>query len=210
MMCAAPAKPGDRPVSPDFTRKATLTGDLVTLRPARRSDAAVLHSYLGDREVSRLTGASRTSSGAGQPGWTVEQLEEIYDRWSTADDRIVWVIIDNSTGNVAGESVLNDLDPHSRWCNFRIWISGARDRGLGTEATRLTLRHAFEEQRLNRVELQVYDFNPRARHVYEKVGFVLEGTKRQVLLFDGAWVDAHDMAILAGEWNQHHGHPAST
>jgi RimJ/RimL family protein N-acetyltransferase len=188
-------------MSLDFTRKPALAGDLVTLRPARRSDAAVLHGYLDDREVSRLT-------GAGQPAWTVQQLEDVYDRWSTADDRIVWVIIDNSTGNVVGESVLNDLDCHSRWCNFRIWISAARDRGLGTEATRLTLRHAFEEQGLNRVELQVYDFNPRARHVYEKVGFVLEGTKRQALLFDGTWVDAHDMAILAEEWNQHHGHPA--
>jgi RimJ/RimL family protein N-acetyltransferase len=194
-------------MSPDFTRKATLTGDLVTLRPARRYDAAVLHSYMDDLEVSRLTGTIHSSSEPGPPAWTVEQLEEIYDRWSTAGDRIVWVIIDNSTGSVVGESVLNDLDPHSRWCNFRIWISGARDRGLGTEATRLTLRHAFEERGLNRVELQVYDFNPRARHVYEKAGFVLEGTKRQALLFDGAWVDAHDMAILAEEWNQHHGHP---
>lgn len=87
-------------MSPDFTRKATLTGDLVTLRPARRSDAAVLHSYLDDREVSRLTGAIHSSSEPGQPAWTVEQLGEIYDRWSTAGDRIVWVIIDNSTGNV--------------------------------------------------------------------------------------------------------------
>jgi RimJ/RimL family protein N-acetyltransferase len=195
-------------MSLDFTRKATLTGNLVTLRPARRSDAAVLHGYLDDLEVARLTGTSHARDEHGPPAWTVEQLEEIYDRWSTADDRIVWVIIDNSTGNVVGESVLNDLDAHSRWCNFRIWISGARSRGLGTEATRLTLTHAFEEQALNRVELQVYDFNPRARHVYEKVGFVLEGTKRQALLLDGAWADAHDMAILAEEWNQHHGYPA--
>jgi RimJ/RimL family protein N-acetyltransferase len=194
-------------MSLDFTRKPTLAGDLVTLRPARGSDAVVLHGYLNDLEVSRLTGTVHSSSEPGPPAWTVGQLEEIYGRWSTADDRIVWVIIDNSTGNVVGESVLNELDRHSRWCNFRVWISGARDRGLGTEATRLTLRHAFEEQGLNRVELQVYAFNPRARHVYEKVGFVLEGIKRQALLFDGAWVDAHDMAILAGEWNQHRGHP---
>ena len=66
-------------MSLDFTRKPTLTGDLVTLRPARRSDAAVLHGYLDDREVSRLTGAS-------QRAWTVQQLEDVYDRWSTADD----------------------------------------------------------------------------------------------------------------------------
>jgi RimJ/RimL family protein N-acetyltransferase len=61
---------------------------------------------------------------------------------------------------------------------------------------------------LNRVELEVYDFNPRARHVYEKVGFVLEGVRRQALLFEDAWIDAHDMSILASEWAEHHGHPS--
>jgi RimJ/RimL family protein N-acetyltransferase len=194
-------------MSVDFTRKLTLTGDLVTLRPAGRGDAVVLASLLTDPEVLRLTGTVQSSTERGEPSWTAGQLEEIYDRWSTADNRIVWVIIDNSAGTVVGESVLNELDHHNLCCNFRIWISGARDHGLGTEATRLTMRHAFEEQGLHRVELQVYDFNPRARHVYQKVGFVTEGTKRQALLFDGAWVDAHDMAILAEEWNQHHGHP---
>lgn len=194
-------------MSIDFAKKLTLTGELVTLRPAGGSDAAVLASLLSDPEVLRLTGTVHSSGGPPEPGWTPRQLEEIYDRWSTADDRIVWVITDNSTGAVVGESVLNELDPGNLSCNFRIWISRARDRGLGTEATRLTMRHAFEEQGLNRVELQVFDFNPRARRVYQKVGFVLEGTKRQALLFDGAWVDAHDMAILAQEWNQHHGYP---
>jgi RimJ/RimL family protein N-acetyltransferase len=194
-------------MSVDFGRKLTLAGELVTLRPAQGSDAAVLAGLLSDRDVLRLTGAIHSSREQGEPLRSSQHLEIIYNRWSVSDDRIVWVIIDNATGSVVGESVLNDLDTGNLSCNFRIWISGARDRGLGTEATRLTVRHAFEEHGLNRVELQVYDFNPRARHVYEKVGFVLEGTKRQALLFDGAWFDAHDMAILAEEWNQHRGHP---
>jgi RimJ/RimL family protein N-acetyltransferase len=195
-------------MSADFTRKATLTGDLVTLRPANGDDAATLADLLQDVEVLRLTGTIHSSAAPPVPAWTPWQLGEIYDRWSVAADRIVWVIIDNSTGDAVGESVLNDLDPDNLSCNFRIWIAGARDRGLGTEATRLTLRHAFDEQGLNRVELQVYDFNPRARHVCAKAGFVLEGTRRQALLFDGAWIDAHDMSVLASEWRQHRGHPS--
>ena len=70
------------------------------------------------------------------------------------------------------------------------------------------MRHAFEDQGLNRVELEVYDFNPRARHVYEKVGFVHEGVRRQALLFEDAWIDAHGMSILAHEWSEHSGHAA--
>jgi RimJ/RimL family protein N-acetyltransferase len=54
---------------------------------------------------------------------------------------------------------------------------------------------------LHRVELQVYDFNPRARHVYGKLGFAHEGTMRDALRWDGQWVDCHLMAMLASDWS---------
>lgn len=187
---------------PDFTRTTTLTGDLVRLVPARAEHARLLHPLLDDPEVRRLTGSAHSSTPGpdGGPDWSLDRLTEIYGRWERAADRLVWVIEDLATGRVVGESVLNDLEEANRSCGFRIWISGTQDRGLGTEAVRLTLRHAFEQQGLNRVGLEVYDINPRARHVYEKVGFVHEGTLRQALRFDDRWVDAHVMGILAEEW----------
>jgi RimJ/RimL family protein N-acetyltransferase len=191
--------------TPDFNVKTALEGDLVRLVPAAREHAATLHGLLSDPEVGRLTGSVHTSD-AGPDGfaaaspWTVAQLEDIYERWSHADDRIVWAIQQRSSGRIVGESVLSELDGGNRSCGFRIWISGARDRGLGTEAVRRTLRHAFEDQHLHRVGLEVYDFNPRARHVYEKAGFIHEGTQREALLFDGQRIDCHVMGILAREW----------
>ncbi|MDP3894157.1 GNAT family N-acetyltransferase [Nocardioides sp.] len=191
----------------DFTRKPTLEGQLVSLRPATSADVPRLAELMADLEVSRLTGSIHSDQDS-TISHTVEQLEEVYDRWSTADDRIVWVVVDREDGEIIGESVLHDLSPADRSCGFRIWIRGRRGRGLGTEATRLTVRHAFEDQGLNRVGLEVFSFNPRARHVYEKVGFVHEGTRREALLYDGEWIDAHDMSILAREWAVHRGHPA--
>ena len=70
------------------------------------------------------------------------------------------------------------------------------------------MRHAFEEQGLNRVDLEVYDFNPRARRVYEQVGFIHEGVKRQALRFEDEWIDASIMSILADEWATHRGYPS--
>ncbi|WP_342210831.1 GNAT family N-acetyltransferase [Rothia uropygialis] len=52
---------------------------------------------------------------------------------------------------------------------------------------------------LHCISLEVYDFNPRARRVYEKAGFIYEGTGRDALRFDGGWVDVHDMAVIASE-----------
>lgn len=180
---------------PDFSAKPTIAGESVTLRPATAADAATLHRAMADPEVSRLTGSVHSSDADDADAWSVAELEEIYGRWSTASDRVVWVVIENATGKVVGESVLNDLDEANLSCGFRIWLT-ARNRGFGTEAALLSVEHAFAIG-LNRVELEVYDFNPRARRVYEKLGFVLEGTRRQALRFDGGWVDAHVMAILA-------------
>lgn len=64
------------------------------------------------------------------------------------------------------------------------------------------MRHALDGQGLNRVELEVFDFNPRARHVYEKAGFRLEGTRRQALRFNDEWIDAHVMAVVASDWQE--------
>jgi len=188
---------GSRARRADFTQKVTRTGDLVTLRPVRAEDAAVLHRLMEDPEVTRLTvSAHSTAELTGPSPWSVEQLTEIYARWAEAADRIVWAVVENATGETVGEAVLNDLDSGNLSCGFRIWLSGALGRGLGSDATRLSVQHAFDVG-LHRVELEVYDFNPRARRVYEKVGFVHEGTKRHALLFDGEWVDCHLMAILS-------------
>lgn len=184
----------------DFTRKPTLVGDLVTLRPATRADAVALHRLMCDREVSRLTGSVNSDAELEVQPWSLVQLEKVYERWAAADDRIVWVIVERETGLVVGETVLNDLDEGNRSCGFRIWISGASGRGLGSEATRLAVGHAFDDQGLNRVELEVFDFNPRARHVYEKVGFQHEGTRRQALRYNNEWIDAHVMSMLRSEW----------
>ncbi len=153
---------------------------------------------MADPEVGRFTGSVH-SSGAEPELWTPEELTTIYGDWMTASDRIVWVILDNDNGTVVGEAVLNRLDQDNLRCGFRLWISGATNRGLGTEAVRLSMGHAFAIG-LHRVELDVYDFNTRARHIYEKLGFVLEGTKRQALRFDDEWVDCHVMGLLASEW----------
>ncbi|HZZ97488.1 MAG TPA: GNAT family protein [Jatrophihabitantaceae bacterium] len=178
------------PVS--FAVKPTLSGELVRLRPVHEADATGLASVHAD--TLRLTGTHRT--------FDLSELRSWYRTRADHDDRLDLAIIERATGEWVGEVVLNDLDVANRSCGFRILIATPDrfGRGFGTEATRLVLGHAFDTVGLNRVELEVYDFNPRARHVYEKVGFVHEGTKRQALWWDGQWIDAHMMAMLAGEW----------
>ena len=54
-----------------------------------------------------------------------------------------------------------------------------QSKGLGTEATRLLCEYCFAELGLNKIYLETNDDNFAAQKVYEKVGFMLEGRKRQ-------------------------------
>jgi RimJ/RimL family protein N-acetyltransferase len=183
---------GVMPAELSFAGKPTITGERVLLRPVDPADAAGLAAI--DDEALRLTGTQRTAS--------LDELRHWYATRAGHTDRLDLSIVDRASGRWAGEVVLNELDTANRSCGFRILLGTAefRGRGLGTEASRLALAHAFEQVGVHRVELQVYAFNPRARHVYGKLGFSHEGTRREALCWDGQWIDSHVMAILAGEW----------
>ena len=56
------------------------------------------------------------------------------------------------------------------------------------------LAFAFGELGLHRVELEVFDFNARARAVYTKCGFETEGVRRGGLLWAGR---RHDVILMA-------------
>jgi RimJ/RimL family protein N-acetyltransferase len=179
-----------------MTDKPTLRGGGLVLRPVRPEDAEALLAATEDAENMRLTGT---------PGrFSVEQLRAHYRNVAAADDRVDFAITaaDDPHSRWLGEAVLKNIDRANRCAGFRISLGGASQygRGLGTQATRLVLAFAFSALDLHRVELEVYDFNPRARHVYEKVGFVVEGVRRDALWWDGAWHGAVMMAILAPEW----------
>lgn len=176
-----------------FAARPTLTGHLVTLRPLTAADLPHVMATLDDPESMRLTGTHTRFDTA--------TVDTALRAWAQRDDRIDLAVIEHATGAHAGEAVLNNLDPANGSCNFRIALTSRfTGRGLGADATALLLGHAFDTVGVHRVELEVYAFNPRARHVYERAGFVYEGTKRHALHWDGDWIDAHVMAMLADDW----------
>lgn len=176
--------------------KPILIGSRVRLRPITAADAADMFAALSDEESMRLTGTQDT--------FTLEQVEAFCKRVEQADDRVDYAItrIDDPTQRYVGEVVLNSIDFENRVASFRIALNSSANfgKGYGTEATRLILQHGFERLNLHRIELEVYEFNPRAQHVYEKVGFVREGMRRKTLLWDGEYQGAIIMGILEDEW----------
>ena len=189
-------------VEQPFAVKPVLTGERVVLRPFTDADIAAMGPVLADPEVLRLTGSVHTTREAtSRPAVLTERELEWYRTRKDQPDRLDLAIVDPGTDECVGEAVLNDLSEVDQSCGFRILVGPrGRGRGLGSEATRLIVDHAFRTTDLHRIELEVYAFNPRAQHVYEKAGFVAEGRRRDALRFDDERVDAILMAVLRPEW----------
>ena len=73
-----------------------------------------------------------------------------------------------------------------------------RGRGIGRRLISACLRKA-KENGLERVDLSVNGSNVRARALYERVGFRLEGVRRKAAKYDGRYEDELMMALFLDE-----------
>jgi len=103
---------------------------------------------------------------------------------------------------VIGFSVLEGFDWHARsvWVAIGIGEPEYRGKGLGTDAMNIVARYAFQQLNLNRINLTVFGYNPRAIRSYEKIGFVHEGSERQWLNREGQRWDLLYMGLLRSDW----------
>lgn len=173
-----------------FRDQPVLQGDHRSARAADISRRQGLSARHGDPEVTRLTGTHATFDPSDVEDW-LRTRQDHYDR---AD----WAIVRSQDGLFLGEAVINDLDADNESASYRLWLAGPDvfGRGYGSEVTGLVVDYALDQVGLHRLSLEVFDHNPRARRVYEKCGFTVEGRLRDALLWEGRHHDTVVMAVL--------------
>ena len=115
-----------------------------------------------------------------------------------------FVIADLATEAYIGQVNLDSIDWKNRVGKIGIVIGSTEHmgRGYGTEAMRLLVDFAFREMNLNRLELEVYDFNERAVRCYASCGFVQEGRLRERQYKNGRYWDVIQMGLLRSDWKK--------
>lgn len=175
--------------------KPTLQGDKIILRPFEREDIQYMIECLKDPEVLKFTGSTAI--------FHCDAIVEWYNTRNSQSDRLDLAIVDKDKNIAVGEVVLNEYNEDKHSMNFRILIGPrGRDRGLGTEATQLIIDYIFLNTSIKQVTLGVYVFNPRARRVYDKIGFVVESIDIGDLEFEGEMIDAFNMVLTREKWKK--------
>lgn len=173
---------------PDFLTKPTLSQEPVTLRPFRAADIPRMLAILALPQVNLYTGAlTKTPRAADRFPADQKETAKIINWYQTRNqqpDRLDLAI--EASGQLVGEVVLNEYDAAHNTCNLRVLIADdATERGIGSIAQKLMAAHAFTYLHLAALTLDVFDFNPRAQHVYRKVGFRQTGAIGNDLTLDG-------------------------
>ncbi len=181
-----------------------LAGELVRLRPLEQRDADNLFEAVVDPETRRLTGTTQSFTKEGIVDW-IAHVNAAPDRFDFAMTSLMPDADGTVSDELIGEIVLNDYDPVLRCANVRLQsLAGFRGRGYGGEAMALVMKFGFTPAPLglglHRLELDVLSINPRAKMLYENLGFVQEGVARDAALDGEAYCDVITMSILADEY----------
>ena len=172
-------------------------GKRVRLRAIERSDLPRYFEWLNDPEVTEGLWHYLPLSMDDEEGWFEKMRQEDAEQRPLAIE-----IREDQAWRLAGNVGLLDLRWANRSAELGIFIGDKSlwDKGYGTEAVELMLRHAFDTLNLHRVFLRVFASNERAQRSYQKAGFVPEGTLRQAVFRHGRYVDMHIMSVLRSEW----------
>lgn len=171
-------------------------GKRVRLRAIEREDLPMFVRWFNQPEVRQFIQMYEPMSRAGEERWFEE-------RQARKNDFLFCIEARDDSGYVPiGNLGLHQIDWKNRCAVFGIVIAEMPywGKGFGTDAVRTMVRFGFKTLNLHRIELEVYDFNPRAMRCYEKSGFRREGTRRQAHYYDGVYHDVHIMSILSDEY----------
>ncbi len=173
-------------------------GEKIQLTAIQRDYLPRYVEWLNDWQVSQFL-----APGIPRP-LRIEDEMDWFEHQRAASDQQVFAIVTIADDKLIGNCGLHRIDLKNRCAMFGIFIGDQNywGKGYGTDATNTILRYGFEQLGLNRVELWVYDFNPRAIRAYEKAGFKREGVRRQGLYRNGTYHDEFIMGILREEWEK--------
>lgn len=178
---------------------ATLSDDLVVLRPWRSSEASLMIEASRDPAIERYNGPPPASLPD-----AVSVIEGFERGWRSfavqgVPNGVAFAIVDAASGEPVGTCGIDEYSS-TDVAQFGYWLAaGARGRGLATSAVTLMTGWLFGLGAA-RVFLTIQSENAASAAVARRAGFTYEGTLRAYAVWQGRRKDVDVFAMLPDEW----------
>lgn len=186
--------------APESTGPASLSWDLsdgIRLRPLTAADAPEMHALIQENRA-HLDRWLRWSNAVKSLADVEALIAEFREKQAKGDGFHSGI---RTEGHLAGGLVCWHIHPQNRTSEIGYWL-GERftGRGLATRAARRAISWLIQEAGVNRIEMQCGVENLRSRAVPERLGFRLEGIRRQSHRIGDRFLDHCVYALLASQW----------
>jgi RimJ/RimL family protein N-acetyltransferase len=165
----------------------------VNLWMLERQDLGQHYRWANDDTLRRLAGVPPRPRGmAHLEAWhaaiMADPAQEVFSVKSPEAEMFGWVH-------------LHDIDSRNGTATVGIVIDPEHWRhGYGYQALAAVTIHAFDDLRLARLEAEILAMNTPSKGLFEKLGFRLEGTRRQGYFTAGSRLDINVYGLLASEF----------
>ena len=128
---------------------------------------------------------------------TPQEVDKLLAEYNPVNGSIIKVIR-TSQGQAIGIAGYDDIIKDNQVATLFIGIGDKnhKGKGYGKEAMSELLNYGFNTLNLYRIQLNVISFNTPAINLYEKVGFIKEGTMKEFVLRNGLRYDLYMYAKL--------------
>jgi ribosomal-protein-alanine N-acetyltransferase len=172
-----------------------LTGDVISLRELRTSDAAALFTALTNEQVSRFISP---------PPATVEGFER-FITWAIRQRQngqyVCFAVVPHGTDTPIGIFQVRSLEPAFGTAEWGFALAAEFwGTGVFLDGARLVVDFAFDVLGTQRLEARAAVKNGRGNGALRKLGAVQEGLLRRSFLRNGEYLDQVLWTILAEEW----------
>jgi len=174
-------------------------GKKILLRVIERRDIEHFRQWLNDPEINQYLLVFMPLSEATEERW--------FEKITLSNTELVMAI--ESYGldfprRLLGNCGFHGINWKDRTATFGIFIGDKSfwGNGYGTEAANLLIRHGFHQLNLHRINSSVIDYNVRSLKMHLKLGFEIEGRRRQNIFKNGAYHDEIILGLLKEQWKE--------
>ncbi|SDB83489.1 diamine N-acetyltransferase [Pelagirhabdus alkalitolerans] len=165
--------------------------DKLHIRPLEKDDLEFIYKMRTNPEVMDYW--------CEEPYTTKEKLTKEYEEHINSRSHRAFILY--HANDKVGFLALYGIDSRHRNAEFAIMFDPAQHgKGYAKKATRIMVDYAFNQLNLNKLSLEVVKQNEKAIHIYESVGFKVEGDLKQHYFVDGEYCDGLMMGLLREDY----------
>jgi ribosomal-protein-alanine N-acetyltransferase len=181
-----------------------LTTQRLTIKPHTPGNLVWLNTLFNDPDEQYFNGDDPPKQAPETLEATGKVLERILDR-SEDSENIDFAIHSREDDALIGCGMVVGIHKYNRRCALGISLGcdkGNWGKGYAQEALQAVISYCFTELDLNRIGVEIYEFNTRSIRLAEALGFHKEGVRRQYIFKDGVFKDEILYSLLREDWDQ--------